>query len=176
MFQVDGRSVVQLGAEDVPALRRLVERCHAFMTLVYGAVEPDAAEQILEGLPPDKTLEDKFALGLYAEGTKELVGLIDAVRAFPEPDEWIIGMLLIDPSHRRAGLGARFVTAFEQWVRGQGASGIRLVVQEQNPDALRFWMRQGYAVTGLTQQKTPRRQNIIQLLHKSLASQAQGAS
>lgn len=176
MFQVDGRSVVQLGAEDVPALRGLVERCHAFMTLVYGAVEPDAAEQILEGLPPGKTLEDKFVLGLYADGTKELVGLLDAVRAFPEPDEWIIGMLLVDPDHRRAGLGARFVTAFEAWVRGQGASGIRLVVQEQNPDALRFWQKQDYEVTGMTLQRTPRRQNMIQLMHKSLASQAPGAS
>ena len=54
-------------------------------------------------------------------------------------------------------------------MRGQGASGIRLVVQEQNPDALRFWQRQGYEVTGLTHQKTPRRENIIQLLHKPLA-------
>lgn len=176
MFQVDGRSVVKLGAEDVPALRGLVERCHAFMTLVYDAVEPDAAEQILEGLPPDKTLEDKFVFGLYADGTKELLGVLDAVRGFPEPDEWIIGMLLIDPDHRRAGLGARFVTAFEQWVRGQGASGIRLVVQEQNPDALRFWQKQGYEVTGMTLQQTPRRQNFIQLLHKSLASQAPSAS
>ena len=41
------------------------------------ALEPDAAEQILEGLPPDKTLEDKFVLGLYADGSRELVGLLD---------------------------------------------------------------------------------------------------
>jgi len=169
MFQVDGSTVVQLGAEDVPALRKLVERCHVFMELVYGAVEPDAAEQILEGLPPGRTSEDKFVFGLYANGTKELLGVLDAVRGFPEPDEWIIGLFLLDPAHRRAGLGARFISAFEQWVRGQGASGLRLVVQEQNPDALRFWQRQGYEVTGLTHQKTPRRSNIIQLLHKPLA-------
>ncbi|HEX8436067.1 GNAT family N-acetyltransferase [Archangium sp.] len=166
MFQVDGSTVVQLGAEDVPALRRLLERSHVFMTLAFDVLEPDAAEQLLEGLPPGKAPEDKFALGLYADGKTELVGVLDAVRGFPEDDEWIIGMLLIDPDRRRAGLGARFVSAFEQWVRGQGAAGIRLVVQEQNPDALRFWMREGYVVTGLTHQQTPRRQNIIQLLHK----------
>lgn len=168
MFQVDGRSVVKLGAEDLPALRELFERCHAFMTLVYGSVEPDAAEQLLESLPPDKTLDDKFAFGVYAQGTKQLLGLLDVVRGFPEPDEWIIGMLLIDPDHRRAGLGARLVAAFEQWVRGEGAAGIRLVVQEQNPDALRFWQRQGYEVTGMTLQETPRRKNLIQLMHKPL--------
>lgn len=168
MFQVDGRTVVKLGAEDVPALRTLVERCHAFMTLVYDTLEPDAAEQLLESLPPDKTLEDKFAFGLYAAGTRELLGVLDAVRGFPEADEWIIGLLMIDPAHRNAGLGARFVAAFEQWVRGQGAAGLRLVVQEQNPDALRFWQKQGYEVTGMTLQQTPRRQNLIQLLHKPL--------
>jgi GNAT superfamily N-acetyltransferase len=170
MFQVDGRSVVKLGAEDVPALRALVERCHAFMKLVYGGVEPDAAEQILEGLPPDKTLEDKFVFGLYAEGNQRLLALLDVVRGFPEPDEWIIGMLLVDPDHRRAGLGARLVAAFEQWGRGQGAAGLRLVVQQQNPEALRFWQRQGYEVTGLTLQETPRRKNIIQLMYKPLTS------
>ncbi len=169
MFQVDGSTVVRLGAEHVPALRELLERCHVFMTLVFGALEPDAAELLLEGLPPGKAPEDKFLLGLYADGTKELLGVLDAVRGFPEDDEWIIGLLLLDPDRRRAGLGARFLAAFEQWVRGQGAAGIRLVVQEQNPDALRFWMREGYAVTGLTHQKTPRRENIIQLLHKPLA-------
>jgi len=153
----------------VPALRELLERSHAFMTLAFGALEPDAAEQLLEGLPPDKTPEDKFALGLYEEGTKKLLAVLDSVRAFPESDEWMLGLLLIDPDRRRAGLGARFVRAFEQWVKGQGASGIRLVVQEQNPDALRFFMREGYEVTGLTHQQTPRRQNIIQLLHKQLA-------
>jgi GNAT superfamily N-acetyltransferase len=166
MFQVDGSTVVQLGADDVPALRDLLVRCAAYMTLAFGALEPDAAEQLLEGLPPDKAPEDKFALGLFAEGTKELVGVLDAIRGYPYEGEWMIGLLLIDPDRRRAGLGARFVKAFEQWVRGQGAAGIRLVVQEQNPDALRFWMREGYAVTGLTHQQTPRRQNIIQLLHK----------
>jgi GNAT superfamily N-acetyltransferase len=168
MFQVDGRTVAKLGAEDVPALRALCERCHAFMTLVYGALEPDAAEQLLESLPPEKTLEDKFAFGLYADGSRELLGVLDAVRGFPEENEWIIGLLLIDPEHRNAGLGARFVGAFEQWVRGQGAVGLRLVVQQQNPDALRFWQKQGYEVTGMTLQHTPRRKNFIQLMHKPL--------
>ena len=169
MFQVDGKTVTQLGAEDVPALRALFERCHAFMTLAYGALEPDAAEQLLASLPPGKTLEDKFAFGLYTDGTKQrLLGVLDAVRGFPEDREWIIGMLLMDPDHRRAGLGARFLGSFEQWVRGQGAAGIRLVVQEQNPDALRFWHKQGYEVTGMTLQETPRRKNLIQLMHKPL--------
>jgi GNAT superfamily N-acetyltransferase len=169
MFEIDGSTVVKLGAEDVPALRELLERCHVFMTLAYGALEPDAAEQLLESLPPQKTLEDKFTFGLYADGTKELLGVLDAIRGFPESDEWIIGLLLLDPDRRRAGLGARFLGAFEQWVRGQGAAGLRLVVQEQNPDALRFWQRQGYEVTGMTLQETPRRQNIIQLLYKPLS-------
>ncbi|HLM44636.1 MAG TPA: GNAT family N-acetyltransferase, partial [Myxococcaceae bacterium] len=65
---------------------------------------------------------------------------------------------------------ARLVAAFEQWARGQGAAGLRLVVQEQNPEALRFWQRQGYEVTGLTLQQTPRRKNIIQLMHKPLTA------
>ncbi|WNG44346.1 GNAT family N-acetyltransferase [Archangium minus] len=67
-----------------------------------------------------------------------------------------------------AGLGARVHWALEGWVRNQGATGLRLVVQEQNPGALRFWQRQGYAITGQTLQRTRTRENVIHLLRKSL--------
>ncbi|WP_158502186.1 N-acetyltransferase [Vitiosangium sp. GDMCC 1.1324] len=158
----------RLGADDALALQALLERCRDFLELTHEAPRPGAAREFLNNLPNGKTLEDKFVLGLYAEGADELAGVIDIVRHWPIRDEWIIGTFLLEPTRRNTGLGASVHRDLEQWVRGQGATGLRLVVQVQNPAGLRFWQRQGYAITGQTVQRTHVRENIIHLLRKPL--------
>jgi GNAT superfamily N-acetyltransferase len=96
------------------------------------------------------------------------VGALDLIRHFPERNEYIIGLLMLDPERRRAGLGTRIHDAVERWVRAEGGTALRLVVQEQNPDALRFWQRQGYEVVEKGPQKTHGRKNVIHILRKSL--------
>ena len=66
------------------------------------------------------------------------------------------------------GLGNRFVDALEGWVQGQGATGLRLIVQEQNPGALRFWQRRGYAIQGTAQQRAHGRENTVMRMRKAL--------
>jgi GNAT superfamily N-acetyltransferase len=168
MFPIENGHVRRLGAEDAPALQSLFERCRDFLELTDEAPRPGAAEHLLSNLPDGKTLEDKFVLGLYANGVDELFGVIDIVRHWPTKDEWIIGLLLLAPARRNGGLGTRVHGELEQWVRGQGGMGLRLVVQVQNPGGLRFWQRQGYVITGQTLQKKPTRENVIHLLHKPL--------
>ncbi|WPB77690.1 GNAT family N-acetyltransferase [Archangium violaceum] len=168
MFPVDNGHVKRLGVDGAPALQSLLERCRDFLELTHEAPRPDEANHFLANLPDGKTLEDKFVLGLYQNGTSELAGVIDIVRHWPVKNEWIIGTFLLDPTRRNAGLGARVHRELEGWVRHQGATGLRLVVQQQNPGALRFWQRQGYAVTGQTLQRTRTRENIIHLLRKPL--------
>lgn len=168
MFPVEDGYVRRLGTSDAPALQSLLERCRDFLELTDEAPRPGAAEHLLSNLPDGKTHEDKFVLGLYASREDEFFGVIDIVRHWPVKDEWIIGLLLLDPARRNQGLGASVHRALEQWVRGQGATGLRLVVQEQNPGGLRFWRRQGYAITGQMQQKRATRENTIHLLRKPL--------
>jgi GNAT superfamily N-acetyltransferase len=170
MFLVQGFQVVKLQEADVPALQELHERCHVFLELIRG--EPpraDAAARLLVELPEGKTLEDKFLFGLYPERGTPLVGVLEAIRGFPEPGEWFIGFLLLDPAHRDTGLGTRFFEAFEAWARGESARGLRLIVQEQNPGALRFWERRGFAVTGTGQQRAHGRENTVLRMRKVLA-------
>ncbi|WP_375768904.1 GNAT family N-acetyltransferase [Archangium gephyra] len=168
MFPVENGHVKRLGADDAPALQSLLERCRDFLELTHEAPRPGAAEHFLTHLPDGKTLEDKFVLGLYVGEVDELSGVIDIVRHWPVKDEWIIGTFLLDPTRRNAGLGARVHRDLERWVRGQGGTGLRLVVQVQNPAGLRFWQRRGYAITGQTIQRTATRENIIHLLRKPL--------
>ena len=170
MFPVEGYRVVKLGEAQVPALQALHERCHVFLELIYGhSPEPDSAAQLLVDRPEGKGLEDKFLFGLYPPTGEAMAGVLEVIRDFPEQGEWFIGFLMLDPAHRDAGVGSRFVEALEGWVRGQSATGLRLIVQEQNPGALRFWQRRGYVVTGTGQQRAHGRDNTVLRLRKALA-------
>ncbi len=169
MFALEGYRVTKVGEAEVPALQALHERCHVFLELVYGhPPEPDSAARLLAELPEGRSVEDKFLFGLYPEGERSMVGTLEVIRSFPEAGEWFIGFLVLDPEYRSAGLGTRFVDAFEAWVRGQGATGLRLIVQEVNPGALRFWQHRGYAVTGMAQHRAHGREHTVVRMRKPL--------
>jgi len=170
MFPVEGYRVVKLGEAQVPALQALHERCHVFLELIYGEPpQADAAAQLLVDRPEGKGLEDKFLFGLYPPTGEAMAGVLEVIRDFPERGEWFIGFLMLDPAHRDAGVGSRFVEALEGWVRGQRATGLRLIVQEQNPGALRFWQRRGYVITGTGQQRAHGRDHTVLRLRKALS-------
>lgn len=169
MFALEGYRVTKLGEADVPALQDLHERCHVFLELLYGhPPEPDSAAQLLAELPEGRSAEDKFLFGLYLEGAQPMAGVLESIRGFPDAGEWFIGFLVLDPAYRSAGLGTRFVQAFEGWVRSQGASGLRLIVSERNSGATRFWQSQGYTVTGTAQHRAHGREHTVLRMRKPL--------
>lgn len=170
MFPVSGLRAVPLGAADAPALQRLLERCREFHELVYGErLGPGEAEELLKKRPEGNTAEDKLVIGLFEDGAEAPAGVLDLIRDYPERGEWFVGLLLLEPARRGAGTGARVHAALEQWVRGQGATGLRLVVERQNPGALRFWRRQGFEViASVPLQRDPRQ--VVDLLRKPLTA------
>jgi GNAT superfamily N-acetyltransferase len=169
MFALEGYRVIRVGEAEVPALQALHERCHVFLELLYGRPpEPDSAARLLAELPEGRVAEDKFLLGLYPESAREMVGALETIRGFPDAGEWFIGFLVLDPAYRSAGLGTRFIQSFEAWVRGQGATGLRLIVSEQNAGALRFWQQQGYAVTGTARHRAFGREHTVVRMRKPL--------
>ncbi len=128
------------------ALQGLLERCRDYFELVTGAA-PDhsAAGHLLASLPPGKAPDDKLVIGLWRD-SENLVGVLDAVRNYPKPGEWFVGLLLLDPAQRGQGLGRQVYQGFEAWAAGLGARRIGLGVVEQNEGAFRFWQRLGFAV------------------------------
>lgn len=140
--------VVELGAGDLPALQALFERCTAFFQLVRGAPpRPDEAERWLREPLEGKAPEDRRAFGLRDDEDR-LLGAVDVVRDYPTAHEYWLGTMIIEPSIRGVGLGGWFHGQVLRWIRDQGAHGVQLCVQKQNPGALRFWAREGYEETG----------------------------
>jgi RimJ/RimL family protein N-acetyltransferase len=154
--------VVTLGPQDVPAIQALFQRCAAFFQLVSGAPpRPDEAEDwVLRDNAPGKAPGDKALFGLL-DDEERLIGAVDVVRDHPEPGQYWIGTMVLEPTIRGVGLGGWFHVEVLAWIRAQGARCVGLCVQRQNERALRFWERAGYVETGRATQRLGERENEV---------------
>lgn len=164
---LDGCRLVVLRHADIGALQALLESCEAFEILVSGAPPaPDAAAELLVDRPPALPLDRKLVLGVESESG--LIGVVDLLRDFPAASGWYLGLMLLKPQARGAGLGARLYEALAGWIASQGGERIRLAVQTQNTGGLRFWTRLGFSEIRRTNQQAARRENQVLVLERAL--------
>lgn len=136
--------ISRLSDRDAAHVQDLYERCSDYHQLEEGGpTRPGAAEHLLTSLPPGKTAADKYVLGVHSpEGG--LLGVLDLIQDFPGEREWWLGLLMLDPAARAAGLGTRLFHALERAVAAEGGTAIYLGVLEHNARAERFWRRLGF--------------------------------
>ena len=170
-LDLPGVRAIALSVEDdahVAALQDLHLRCAEFVELVNHAPPgPDVARELLVDLPPGRTLADKLVIGFWEDDA--MVAAADLIRDHPAPNAWCVGLLMIDPARRGAGLGARLFAAIEAWLRQVGATSLHLIVQVQNPGAERFWARQGFARGEQITQDLGDTHNTVLRMRKDLA-------
>jgi ribosomal protein S18 acetylase RimI-like enzyme len=136
--------ITRLDDRDAALLQDLHERCSDYHELEEGIpTRAGAAEHLLTGLPPGKTPVDKHVLGIHAP-QGGLVGVLDLIHDYPGEGEWWIGLLMLDPSARAAGLGTRLFRALERAIAAAGGTAIGLGVLEHNTRAERFWRGLGF--------------------------------
>lgn len=145
-LQVSGYRTRRLDLGDEGLLQRLYERCADYFLLVEGQPPaPSAGRDGFLDVPEGKTVQDKDMFGLFEAGG-DLVGLLEGIRHYPDERTWWLGLLLLAPEERGAGLGDMFYAAFERWARVQGVQQVMLAVVEENEAGLRFWTRLGFEV------------------------------
>ena len=149
---VDAPSVTLRPIDGEPAsmhaLRRVLDASPRYAHLVTGVPPGPADAQSLYTMVPDgKAYDDKFVLGIHDGDT--MVGCIDLIRGYPDPQTAHIGLLLVDEAHQGRGVGRAAYCAMEELVRRWGScSRIRLGVVRTNDRAAAFWPRLGFAATG----------------------------
>lgn len=57
----------------------------------------------------------------------------------------------VDPGHRRGGVGTALIDAVQSWAVSRSIHQLRLMVTSVNPDAIRFYERLGFCMTGKTE-------------------------
>jgi GNAT superfamily N-acetyltransferase len=162
-----GLAAKKLTRSDEAAITTFCQQCIAFFTLVAGeAPAADTAHQLLEARPRSVDVTRKHVIGFERGGA--LIAIVDLLEGYPDETNWYVGLLLLSPDERARGLGTAIWTAIETWIRGEGGSCARLIVQEQNPDAARFWRTVGFAANGTTEQYSPTRTNRCWCFEKPL--------
>lgn len=124
-------------------VEKLCEKCSDYY-LLHDGILPSKKEidKIFTTLPPNKSYEDKFVLGIYK--FDKLVGIVDIIKDFPDVGEWMLGLILINPEERGNGLGKIVHKALSEWAIGLGATSFRIGVIEDNYNGIKFWSSLGY--------------------------------
>ena len=130
--------------DDVVAVQRLWQTNLEYCRLA-GELDPDGA------LPPDHArtfLRSELTrsggrVHLYLEEGHPVALTAELVPHPREPYPWI-GLLLVDGARQGLRIGARCVAAVHARLAEEGWEEVRLAVLENNPQARRFWDRQGY--------------------------------
>jgi GNAT superfamily N-acetyltransferase len=159
-------TVSRLTQRDIAALTELCLACSPFFQMTEGKSGSRLiAEEILELMAPGKSADAKHLLGISRDGS--LIAVADLAEDYPSESDWYVALFLVTPTSRQCGLGTRIWAAIESWIRQRGGKRIGLIVQRQNPDARRFWERQGFAMVEETIQRLPDRENRVWRMLKS---------
>ncbi len=134
-----------LNEKDIALVEEVCKKCEDYFQIEQGRrANSDDARAILTDLPAGKTKFDKFVMAIL-DDQNEPIGLIDVVADFPKKSEWIIGLLLLVPGARSAGMGRVLHQVIREWAIDGGAKSLRIGVLDENEAAKGFWEHLGYA-------------------------------
>ena len=129
--------------DDAEALLALYVACEDFLAL--GPQPRASLDMVLADLAASRQANGRYE-GIFVGGA--LVGVVDYVLAGHEgePGHAYLALLMLAPAWRRRGLGAAVTRYVEAMAAAGGATHVCLGAQVNNPMAVRFWQRLGYAI------------------------------
>ncbi|WP_299615873.1 N-acetyltransferase [uncultured Tateyamaria sp.] len=130
--------------DDGPRVLDLCERAKDYIQLETGK-DPDRAyvKETMIDAPPSVPPEHIWCWG-HAQSGGALDGLATCLKGYYGPKDWYLGLLLLDPAARGAGLGERIARHVIEEARQDAADCVRIAVLDANPRARVFWERLGF--------------------------------
>jgi ribosomal protein S18 acetylase RimI-like enzyme len=131
--------------DELNAVLDVYRLCEDFLAL--GPVATASMEMVLKDIELSKD-EGGIFCGIYtADGA--MIGVVDFVPNNYEgnPQAAFLALLMIASPHRNQGVGKAVVDAVEHEIRKDArVTAILSGVQVNNPQAVRFWQRNGYRI------------------------------
>lgn len=138
-----------LDPSEAPLVADLFRSVADFWLMTEGVADPDRqAQAFFTDGPPLRDPASSHHLGLFLE--HRLAGVAEVSYGFPEPADAYLGLMLLGPSARGTGIGRHFLAHVEDLARGRLARRLYAAVLDQNPRGRAFWLREGFADTGLS--------------------------
>lgn len=139
-----------VGEERLNDLYQLYRQCEDFLAL--GPVAQASEDMVLADLALSREHGGAFC-GIYDPASGALMGVLETIPARGAEAAPYISLLMIGAPYRRRGLGKAVLAALEDDLRRQaleaGRGPLRSIeasVQVNNPEALRFWQREGFGI------------------------------
>ncbi len=161
-----------LSEDDLPNIQTLFTTCSDFFDLVYGNTNLNTeARALFTDCPKGKTPADKLLIGLHHREytpSKNLIGLLELIKHYPNYEDWYIGLLVIEPSQRNKYIATTLLQQLATALKNQSAKKLKLIVQKQNHQAIHFWQKHGFTIEKETVQELPTKSNIVLHMTKIL--------
>lgn len=147
--------------QDLILVQNFLKHNEDFFILTTGkGIDESEGSRFFDILPPNKKSEDKFIIGIFENDS--LIVLIDLVQGYSEENQWILGSFIVDINYRHKSIGTRLLKILEELLLALRVNSIRIVVQEFNPNAVNFWIKNGFVETQrLPHQIFPEKSNVI---------------
>jgi GNAT superfamily N-acetyltransferase len=139
------------GEHQLAEVLTVYQQCEDFLAL--GPVPRASLEMVLADIAHSRA-EGGIFCGVYLAEDKTMIGVLDYVPFGYEgdPQQACLLLLMLGAPWRSSGLGAEAANWVEAQVRQAGrARCILSGVQVNNPQAQRFWLRQGYQIISAAQ-------------------------
>ncbi|MBY5935512.1 GNAT family N-acetyltransferase [Tateyamaria omphalii] len=130
--------------EDGPRILDLCNRASDYVMLDKGRA-PDLAyvKSEMTHAPPSVPPHQIWCWGhMQADGS--LDAIVTCLKGYYEPNDWYLGLLLLDQAVRNAGLGTQMARHVIEQAQADHANCVRIAVLDTNPRARGFWERAGF--------------------------------
>lgn len=101
----------------------------------------------MRALPPRTTYDDKYYMGYFEEG--RLLAVLDLILGYPGEETAFVGLFMMDRGKQGKGTGSAIVEECFDFLGGIGYRFIRLGFARGNPQSEAFWVKNGFARTGV---------------------------
>ncbi len=141
--RVTRTEVLALGEADLAEIHDVRTRASDFFREVGDPPPTPASFRAdLDDLPDGFTRADETIYRAYDDGRP--VGYAEVLRGFAAPDQWMIGIVLVDAEQRGRGMGKAIVAAIAADAAQAGAGSLAAGVIVARERSLSFWRREGF--------------------------------
>jgi len=130
--------------KDADRVLNLCLRARDYVELETGN-GPDTAyvRETMTDAPPGVPPDQQWCWG-HSDANGTLSGFATCLKGFYAADDWYLGLLLLDPTARSAGLGTLMAHHVIAQARADNAPCLRIAVLDANPRGRAFWERLGF--------------------------------
>lgn len=140
-------TVKKFTEEDLPEIYSLCKKNQTYYKYMNMKPNYENLKEVITDLPINKTMEDKFFVGLYKENC--LIAILDLILKYPDTDTAFIGWFMLNKDFQRKGIASKIITDLFLYLKECGFLNVRLGYIKENNESKRFWIRNGLIPTGL---------------------------